>query len=139
MIQVKRTYDPPARRDGQRILVERLWPRGIAKQDLPLTAWMKEIAPSAELRTWFAHRVERWDEFRRRYRRELDANDAAVQLLLEMARRGNLTLLYSARDTLHNSARVLHDYLEQRMATRGGQPRPRRRLPSKPRGVINDS
>ena len=69
MIQIKRTYDPPARADGRRILVERLWPRGIKKEALALDAWMKEVAPTTELRKWFGHRVERWTEFRRRYRK----------------------------------------------------------------------
>ena len=77
MICIKRTYDPPARTDGRRILVERLWPRGMKKEALHADAWMKEVAPSTELRQWFGHEVARWDEFRRRYRRERDANPEA--------------------------------------------------------------
>jgi uncharacterized protein YeaO (DUF488 family) len=107
MIQIKRAYEPPARGDGHRILVERLWPRGIKKAALEADAWLKEVAPSTELRKWFAHRDERWPEFQRRYRAELDANTDAWQPLLEAEDRGTLTLLYSAHDEAHNSARGL--------------------------------
>ncbi len=114
MIRLKRAYDPPARGDGRRILVERLWPRGVTKQALAADAWLKEVAPSTELRTWFGHRVERWEEFRRRYRAELDANPGAWEPILAAVERGPVTLLYGARDTLHNSAVVLRDYLAER-------------------------
>ncbi|HET6610906.1 MAG TPA: DUF488 domain-containing protein [Kofleriaceae bacterium] len=110
-IHVKRTYDPPARGDGRRILVERLWPRGIKKEALAADEWAKEVAPSTELRRWFGHRVERWDEFQRRYRQELDANNEAWRPILEAQKHGPITLLYSARDEEHNSAIVLRDYL----------------------------
>ena len=113
MIRIKRAYDAPARGDGKRILVERLWPRGVRKEALALDAWRKEVAPSAELRKWFGHRVERWEEFRRRYRRELAANPAGWKPILDAGRRGNVTLLYSAHDVLHNSAVVLRDYLSR--------------------------
>ena len=116
MIQIKRTYDRPARGDGRRILVERLWPRGMKKSAVALDAWMKEVAPSTELRKWFAHRVSRWDEFRRRYRKELDANPSAWEPILDAGGRGPVTLLYSARDVLHNGAVVLRDYLVERQA-----------------------
>jgi uncharacterized protein YeaO (DUF488 family) len=115
-IRVKRTYDPPARSDGRRILVERLWPRGMKKGSLAADAWMKEVAPSTQLRKWFGHRVERWEEFRRRYRAELDANPAAWRPILEAAKSRPVTLLYSARDTVHNGALVLRDYLAERTA-----------------------
>jgi uncharacterized protein YeaO (DUF488 family) len=118
MIRIKRTYDPPARRDGRRILVERLWPRGMTKEALEADAWMKGVAPSTELRKWFDHRKERWGEFRRRYRDELNANPAAWEPILEASRRRTVTLLYSAHDTLHNGAVVLRDYLAKRHATR---------------------
>jgi uncharacterized protein YeaO (DUF488 family) len=111
MIQVKRTYDPPARGDGKRVLVERLWPRGMKKEALAADVWLKDVAPSTELRKWFDHRVERWEGFRRRYRRELDANPGAWKAIVEASRRGRVTLLYSAHDTLHNGAVVLRDYL----------------------------
>ena len=116
MIKIKRTYDPPARGDGRRVLVERLWPRGMKKEALAADAWMKEVAPSTELRKWFDHRVERWDEFRRRYRDELNANRGAWEPLLRDSARRTVTLLYSAHDTLHNGAVVLRDYLVKRQA-----------------------
>ena len=118
MIRIKRTYDPPARGDGRRILVERLWPRGMKKEALAADAWMKEVAPSTELRKWFDHRVERWEEFRRRYRDELNANADAWEPILEAGEGGPVTLLYSAHDTLHNGAIVLRDYLAARQAKR---------------------
>ncbi|MEP7382957.1 MAG: DUF488 family protein [Gemmatimonadota bacterium] len=130
MIRIKRTYDAPARGDGRRILVERLWPRGMKKESLAADAWTKEVAPSTELRKWFDHRVERWEEFRRRYRDELNANRGAWEPILEASRRRTVTLLYSAHDILHNGAIVLRDYLMQRHARpprRGkgeGHPRP---------------
>lgn len=111
MIRIKRTYEPPARGDGKRILVERLWPRGLKKEALAADAWMKDVAPSTELRKWFDHRVERWEEFRRRYWKELDANPQAWQPILEASQRRTVTLLYSAHDTDHNGALVLRDYL----------------------------
>jgi uncharacterized protein YeaO (DUF488 family) len=114
MIQIKRVYDPPARGDGQRILVERLWPRGMKKESLATDAWMKEVAPSTELRKWFGHQVERWEEFQRRYREELDANPDAWTPILAASKGGTVTLLYSAHDVLHNSALVLRDYLAER-------------------------
>jgi uncharacterized protein YeaO (DUF488 family) len=111
MIRIKRTYDAPARGDGRRILVERLWPRGMKKDALDADAWLKDVAPSTELRKWFGHRVERWKEFRRRYRRELDARSDAWEPILKAGKRHNVTLLYSAHDVLHNGALVLRDYL----------------------------
>lgn len=123
VIQIKRAYEEPAPTDGRRFLVERLWPRGVKKEELAAEAWLKEVAPSTELRKWFDHRVERWEEFQRRYRAELDANPAAWEPILEASRRGPVTLLYSARDTQHNGARVLREYL----AERGAAPATRRR------------
>jgi len=114
VIRIKRSYEPRERTDGRRILVERLWPRGMRKEALAADAWMKEVAPSTALRKWFGHRGERWAEFRRRYRAELDANPAAWAPLLEAAARGRVTLLYSARDTVHNGALVLQEYLGER-------------------------
>lgn len=115
MIRVKRTYEPPVRGDGRRILVERLWPRGMKKEALVADAWLKDVAPSTELRKWFAHRVERWPEFRRRYQAELDANHDAWAPILEDAHDGTVTLLYSAHDTVHNGAVVLRDFLTERV------------------------
>lgn len=118
MIQIKRVYEPETRGEGQRFFVERLWPRGIAKQAFARITWLKDVAPSAALRTWYGHRVERWDEFQRRYRDELDANPEAWQPLLDAAREGTVTLLYAARDVEHNGALVLRDYLNARTAKR---------------------
>jgi len=117
VIRIKRAYDAPARGDGRRVLVERLWPRGMKKELLAADDWLQEVAPSTRLRKWFDHRVERWAEFRRRYRAELDANPSAWMPMLEHAARGRVTLLYSARDTVHNGAVALCEYLGER--TRG--------------------
>lgn len=122
MIRIKRAYEAPALEDGQRVLVERLWPRGVKKEALAVESWAKDVAPSTELRKWFAHQVERWEEFQRRYRAELDSNPAAWEPLRDAARRGALTLVYSAQDTEHNSAVVLRDYLEERMRPARGRP-----------------
>jgi len=121
MIRVKRTYEPVSPRDGRRILVERLWPRGIKKEALAAESWMKEVAPSTELRQWFGHEVARWEGFRRRYRKELDENPSAWKPLLEAAKRGTVTLLYSAHDEQHNGALVLLEYLNQRLGSRVAQ------------------
>lgn len=118
MLVIKRAYDPPSRQDGRRILVERLWPRGVKKEALAADAWLKEVAPSTELRQWFGHQVERWGEFRRRYRAELDANSAVCETLARASLRHTVTLLYSAHDVAHNSAVVLREYVEERRAAR---------------------
>ncbi len=115
MIQTKRVYQPPSPRDGKRFLVERLWPRGIKKENLDIDAWLKDVAPSTELRQWFAHDPAKWDEFKRRYRTELRAHTNALAPLLSAARHGNVTLLYSARDEEHNSAVLLQAYLEKQL------------------------
>lgn len=114
MIQIKRVYDPPAKGDGERFLVERLWPRGMKKEALHMVAWCKNTAPSAELRRWFGHDPAKWKEFQRRYQAELADDRAAWQPLLDAAKQGNITLLYSAHDTEHNNAVVLKSYLEER-------------------------
>jgi len=119
VIRLKRAYDPPAPEDGERFLVDGLWPRGLARKALALTAWLRELAPSGALRRWFGHRPERWEEFRRRYREELMA-PAKRALLLELAqkaRQGNVTLLYAARDGERNNAVVLKEVLEEVMAS----------------------
>ena len=110
-IRIKRAYDPAAPSDGTRILVDRLWPRGVKKADADIAQWMKEIAPSNELRKWFAHDPERWEEFRRRYRAELAGKRELVSALRELARKGTLTLIYSAHDQEHNQAVVLRELL----------------------------
>jgi uncharacterized protein YeaO (DUF488 family) len=113
MIWIKRVYDPPAKEDGSRFLVERLWPRGMKKETLHMAAWCKEVAPSNELRRWFSHDPAKWKEFQRRYRGELAGNRAACQPLLDAAEHGDITLLYSAHDTEHNNALVLKSCLEE--------------------------
>jgi uncharacterized protein YeaO (DUF488 family) len=115
VIAIKRAYERAARSDGTRILVERLWPRGVKKTELRLDGWAKEIAPSAALRTWYGHDVAKWPEFQQRYRAELRANAEALQPLLTAARQGPLTLVYAARDEAHNSALVLRKFLESRL------------------------
>jgi len=120
MIKFKRTYDPASRGDGRRILVERLWPRGMKKQAVAAESWIKDVAPSTALRIWFGHREERWQEFHKRYEKELNANPAAWAPILEASARGTVTLLYSARDAARNGAVVLRDYLIRRQKRRGG-------------------
>jgi len=112
-ISLKRVYEPPTRSDGFRILVERLWPRGLSKKDAKIDLWAKEAAPSAELRRWFDHRPERWLEFKRRYFRELDSRDDALQPLLERARAGRVTFVFASRETRFNNAAALKEYLER--------------------------
>lgn len=126
MIRVKRVYEPASPADGARYLIERLWPRGMKKEALAMQGWLREIAPSAELRRWFAHDPAKWDEFQRRYRRELGARQEICRPLLDAARRGALTLLYSAHDREHNSAVVLKSYLEENAKTGSGRPSTRR-------------
>lgn len=115
VVRIKRVYDAPAREDGSRFLVERLWPRGIRKAELPLSGWVKDAAPSTELRRWFDHDPAKWEEFARRYRAELDALPAAWQPLRAAAERGHVTLLYSSHDVNHNNAVVLRDYLQRQL------------------------
>lgn len=112
-LRTKRIYEPPSRRDGVRILVDRLWPRGIKKADCELDAWRKELAPSDALRRWFAHDPDRWDEFQRRYFRELDKHRETCQDLLRQARTKTVTFLYAAKDLDHNNAVALKNYLER--------------------------
>ena len=99
MLKLKRAYDPISREDGVRFLVERLWPRGLSKAKLRVSAWLKEVGPSTELRKWFSHDPEKWREFRRRYFRELDSRPEAWQPITSAARRGTVTLVYSSHDT----------------------------------------
>ncbi len=119
-IRVKRVYDAPTPDDGYRVLVDRLWPRGLSKGRARIDLWLREIAPSSELRTWFAHKAERFSEFRSRYMEELREKERLVQLLLSRVEVGEtITLLYSARDPEHNNAVVLRDYLEERLKVGG--------------------
>jgi uncharacterized protein YeaO (DUF488 family) len=112
-LRIKRVYEPAASDDGARILVDRIWPRGVTKSAAALTLWLKDIAPSNSLRKWFGHDPERWVEFGSRYRKELDANGVPVAHLLAFLKEGRVTLLYGAHDAAHNQAVVLADYIEK--------------------------
>lgn len=120
-IRIARDYDDDdaGASDGARILVDRLWPRGVSKSDLDYDEWIKEVAPSTELREWFDHDPTKWPEFRKRYRAELDDNPDAVERLLDWCRKGSVTLLYGAKDREHNQAVVLRDYLADRLSAEG--------------------
>ncbi len=117
-IAVKRAYDAPAARDGHRFLVDRVWPRGVSKEDLELQGWYRELAPSTQLRKWFGHDPERWPEFQKRYLAELRRKELREPLneLAKLAKRGKVTLVYGARDEEHNQAIVLRDYLKRLLA-----------------------
>lgn len=113
-IRLKRVYDPPAKADGPRILVERLWPRGMTKEAAAVDLWLKEIAPSPALRQWYAHDPAKWPEFQRRYLAELGANASAVEALRLLCAKGPVTFVYAAKDEARNSAAALKAYLERR-------------------------
>ena len=120
MITLKRAYDAASRTDGTRFLVERLWPRGISKATLRIDAWLKEVGPSTGLRKWFGHDPEKWDEFRRRYFRELRSQPEDWRPIVSAARRGRVTLVYSSHDTQHNNAVALQEYLRRKAARPAG-------------------
>ncbi len=113
MIKLKRAYEKPAEDDGERILVERLWPRGLTKLGARIDLWLKDVAPSTELRRWFGHDPDKWKEFRRRYQKELKDNNDLIKLLKRKATAGTITLIYAARDEEHNSALVLKRFLQK--------------------------
>ncbi len=112
-IALKRAYEAPDAADGARLLIDRLWPRGIKKADAAIERWLKELAPSTELRRWFGHEIERWPEFRRRYRAELAQHRELVEELRALARRQRVTLVYGAKDETHNDAVVLAELLAE--------------------------
>jgi len=114
MITLKRAYDPASPTDGIRFLVERLWPRGVSKATLRIDAWLKDVGPSTALRKWFSHDPEKWEEFRRRYFRELGSQPDAWRPIVSGARRGRVTLVYSSHDTRHNNAVALQEYLRKK-------------------------
>ena len=118
MIKVKRAYEPVSRQDGTRFLVERLWPRGFSKAKLHIDAWLKDAGPSTGLRKWFSHDPEKWDEFRERYARELETRPDAWHPIVDAARDGVVTLVYSSHDTEHNNAVALQQFLQARMRRR---------------------
>jgi uncharacterized protein YeaO (DUF488 family) len=114
-VRLKRAYERPSPGDGMRVLVDRLWPRGVSKSDIAIDRWLRDVAPSTELRRWFGHDPERWDEFRRRYQTELADKAEPLKELQAYARKGTLTLIYAARDEAHNEAVVLRDLLVRRL------------------------
>ncbi len=113
MIRLKRAYEAPAADDGRRVLVERLWPRGVTREKAALELWLKDVAPSAELRSWFGHDPDKWSEFRRRYADELDGKPEEVTRLADLSREGTVTFVYGSRDEEHNAAVVLKEYVEE--------------------------
>ena len=119
-LKLKRVYEPAEETDGTRFLVERLWPRGVSKQAARVEGWLKEAAPSSELRKWYGHDPAKWREFRRRYLAELADAAEALAPLQAAARKGTVTLVFAARDPQHSSARILKEFLEQKAAGNGG-------------------
>ncbi len=124
MIQVKRIYEQPLKQDGFRVLVERLWPRGLTKERAALNLWLKEVAPTPELRKWYSHDIAKWTEFCRRYRKELESKSRQLKLLADKSHDGVVTLVYGARDELHNSAVALKNLLEPKSNHRHTAARP---------------
>ncbi|HSA12179.1 MAG TPA: DUF488 family protein [Candidatus Paceibacterota bacterium] len=118
-IHIRRVYDPPTPNDGARLLVDRLWPRGVTWEKLQLAGWLKGVAPSDSLRHWFNHDSAKWEEFQRRYAAELEQNPRAWQPILQAACDGIVTLLFAARDTRHNNAAALRTFLEKKLAGPG--------------------
>lgn len=112
-VKIKRVYELPQDQDGQRILIDRLWPRGLTKEKARIDLWLKDIAPSTELRKWFNHEPEKWPEFQKRYSKELSNNQTTINELLLKIKNSNVTLVYSAKDELHNDAVLLKSYLEK--------------------------
>jgi uncharacterized protein YeaO (DUF488 family) len=112
-IRLKRAYDTPSDDDGTRILVERLWPRGVSKEKVAIDLWLKEVAPSTQLRKWYGHDPDKWEEFRRHYRAELDAKGEVIDDLKRRLRKGPVTFVFAAKDEEHNSAVVLKEFLER--------------------------
>jgi uncharacterized protein YeaO (DUF488 family) len=113
-VQIKRVYDEPRAADGTRILIDRLWPRGVSKAKAKVDLWLKDIAPSTPLRQWFGHDPGKWEEFKKRYKAELDHSSEAVAQLREYMAKGTVTLVYGAKDQEHNDAVVLQEYVEKR-------------------------
>ncbi len=138
MIRVKRVYERAAAADGVRFLVDQLWPRGLGKQEVKVNRWLKEVAPSKELRRWFGHEPAKWAEFQRRYAEELDGRPDAWEPLRQAAEQGDITLVFGARDTEHNNAVALKKYLDKGSARKRRRPvrsQAKKRAPQKPRRV----
>jgi len=118
MIKTKRVYENAEDADGFRVLVDRPWPRGLRKEQASIDEWMKEAAPSDDLRRWFGHDPNKWAEFKKKFRQELDTKDEILNMFIKKARKGNMTLLYAAKDTEHNNAIVLKEFLEEKLHER---------------------
>lgn len=112
-VKIKRVYEPPDKEDGLRILIDRLWPRGLTKEKAKVDEWLKELAPSTGLRKWFNHDPDKWKEFQKRYQQELKENTEEVARLKELLKKGNTTLVYGAKDEEHNDAVVLKEWLQK--------------------------
>ncbi len=119
MTKIKRVYEPASPRDGKRILIDRLWPRGLKKEEARIDEWMKDLAPSSELRKWFGHDRGKWREFKKRFYAELGLKKKAVDELIEMTRHGNVTLLYGSKEEQFNNAAALKEYIENRTKDAG--------------------
>lgn len=117
-IRLKRVYDPPAATDGVRVLVERLWPRGLTKEAAAVDHWMKDVSPSPELRQWYAHDPEKWPAFQRRYLAELEANESAVEAIEALCAKAPVTFVFAAKDEVRNSAALLKSHIERRARRR---------------------
>ena len=111
-IRIKRVYEPPDKHDGRRILVDRLWPRGLTKENADIDLWLKDIAPSTELRKWFGHKPDRWEEFKEQYLAELKSNSEQIRLLKQELDKGIVTLVYGAKDERYNQAVVIQENSE---------------------------
>ena len=120
MIKLKRAYDPASPTDGTRLLVERLWPRGLSKEKLKLDGWIREVEPTTELRKWFGHDPAKWPQFRARYFRQLDSRAESWRSIVSSAKRGTVTLVYSSHDQEHNNAVALREYLQLKTSRRAG-------------------
>jgi uncharacterized protein YeaO (DUF488 family) len=115
MVKIKRVYDPPSHTDGRRLLVDRLWPRGLKKEGSRIDEWIKDVAPSTELRSWFSHDPGKWIEFKKRFFKELDRKKDLIDRIASAARKGTITLLYGSKEERYNNAVALKEYVEARM------------------------
>jgi len=114
MVKIKRVYDPPSADDGKRILVDRLWPRGLKKEKIKITEWLKDIAPSNEIRKWYGHEPSKWEEFKKRYAGELESKPGMIERLRMEAAKGTVTLLFSSQETKLNNAAALKEIIDRR-------------------------